>query len=78
VGRLGLHGPPGQAKGERWVKVLRYRVYHKDNPSISVEVRADGYSPMDIKSRAIKQSDRFGWADYPSLRIERVRDEVER
>lgn len=60
------------------MKVLRYKVFHKDNPSISVEVRADGYSPMDIKSRAINQSDHFGWADYPSLRIERVKGEGER
>ena len=58
--------------------MYKYRVYHKNHPGISVEVRADGHSPINIKSRAINKSDRFGWADYPDLRIERIRDEPER
>ena len=49
-----------------------YRVYHVDRPGDSVIVKHPNYMRMQIKSRAIEESDTFTWADYTSLRIKRI------
>ena len=54
------------------MKLRRYKVYHKHNPSIFVVIKNYTYSPMEIKSRAIKASPHFDYSDWTALRIQRV------
>lgn len=63
--------PAGSTRNprERWVKLAKYRVYHKDRPSAYVVIDNDGYFPMEIKSKAIKSSTLFSYSDWSNLRV---------
>lgn len=50
----------------------RYKVYHKSDPTRSVIVKNAGFFPMEIKSKAIKNSPRFSYADWSQLRVRRI------
>jgi len=54
------------------VKIQRYKVYHRHNPSVFVMVDNDGYFPLEIKSKAIKSSGLFDYPDWSKLVIRRV------
>ena len=50
----------------------RYKVYHRHNPSVFVIVNYDGYSPLEIKSKAIKSSNLFDQSEWSKLVIRRM------
>ena len=50
----------------------RYKVYRKDDATAFVVVKSSGFFPMEIKSRAIKASNNFTYADWTKLQIKRV------
>jgi len=54
------------------MKMQRYKVYHRHNPNVFVMVNNDGYSPLEIKSKAIKSSDLFDQSDWSKLVIIRI------
>ena len=50
----------------------RYKVYHRHNPSVFIIVNNDRYSPLEIKSKAIKSSNLFDRSDWSKLVIRRI------
>jgi len=50
----------------------RYKVYHRHNPSVFVIVNNDRYSPLEIRSKAIKSSSLFDQSEWSKLVIRRM------
>jgi len=50
-----------------------YKVFQPDEPWRYVLVDVEEYGSMRIKEKAIESSTIFGWADYASLKIRRLK-----